>query len=243
MCLVVIALGATPRWPLLLAANRDERHARSTQRAGWWPELPRVFGGRDLEAGGTWLGIDRRGRIAAVTNVRDGAPRSGARSRGALPVEFLAAEEPAASYAARAAAAGSDYAAFNLLLFDGNSLSYASNRAGSTTLRPGVHALSNAPYGVEWPKTASAKSGVERVLAEDEPIETLFALLAERGAGATPEERYLSAHFIAGPVYGTRCSTVILLEADGTLTFAERAFDAAGEVTSESLATFAIEHC
>ncbi len=241
MCLVVVALGATPRRPLLLAANRDERHARSTQRAGWWPELPRVFGGRDLEAGGTWLGVDRRGRIAAVTNVRDGTPRSGARSRGALPAGFLAAEEPAASYVARAAAAGADYAAFNLLLFDGGSLNYASNRAASAVLRPGIHALSNAPYGADWPKTASAKAGMERLLAEDEPIEALFALLAERGAGTTPEERYLHAHFVAGPVYGTRCSTVVLLDADGTLTFAERSFDAAGEVTGESRATFAVE--
>jgi uncharacterized protein with NRDE domain len=241
MCLVVVALGATPRRPLLLAANRDERHARGTQRAGWWRELPQVFGGRDLEAGGTWLGADRRGRIAAVTNVRDGTPRSGSRSRGALPTGFLAAAEPAASYAARAAAAGGEYAAFNLLLFDGSDCRYASNRAASTVLQPGVHAFSNAPYGVEWPKTTSAKAAVEGLLAEDEPIEELFAVLAERGAGTTPEERYLSAHFVAGPIYGTRCSTVILLDADGTLTFAERSFDAAGEVTGESRATFAVE--
>jgi uncharacterized protein with NRDE domain len=226
---------------LLLAANRDERHTRGAQRAGWWSDLRGVFAGRDLEAGGTWLGVDRRGRIAAVTNVRDGTPRSGTRSRGALPADFLAADEPMASYAARAAAAGADYAAFNLLLFDGNDFRYASNRAAGTVLGPGIHAFSNAPYGVEWPKTASAKAGVERLLTEGEPVEELFALLAERGAGATPEERYLHSHFVAGPVYGTRCSTVVLLDAGGTLTFAERSFDAAGEVTGESRATFAIE--
>ncbi len=241
MCLVVVALGATSHLPLLLAANRDERHARSTERAGWWPELPRVFGGRDLEAGGTWLGVDRRGLIAAVTTVRDGVPRAVTRARGALPTGVLAAEGPAASSAARAAAAGSGYAAFNLLLFDGSEFRYASNRAATAALAPGVHAFSNATYGVEWPKTASAKAGVERLLAEADPTEPLFALLAQRGTGTTPEERYLSAPFVAGPVYGTRCSTVILLDADGTLTFAERSFVAAGEVTGESRATFAVE--
>jgi uncharacterized protein with NRDE domain len=241
MCLVVIALGAAPHRPLLLAANRDERHERAAQRAGWWSDLPQVFGGRDLEAGGTWLAVDRRGRIAAVTNIRNGERRSGPRSRGALPVGFLTSTEPALSYAARAAADGADYAPFSLLLFDGSDLGYASNRGPATQLDSGIHAFSNAPYGVEWPKTASARAGIARVVAEPEPIDALFDLLAARGRGATAEEQYMSAHFVAGPVYGTRCSTVIVLDADGTLTFAERSFDADGRVTGESRATFTIE--
>lgn len=241
MCLVVIALGAAPQRPLLLAANRDERHSRATQRAGWWAEAPQIFGGRDLAAGGTWLAVDRHGRIAAVTNIRDGAPRSGPRSRGALPIGFLTGTEPAPLYAARAATNGADYAPFSLLLFDGAELAYASNRGPAARLDAGIHAFSNAPYGVEWPKTASARAGVARVVAEPEPVDSLFDLLAEHGRGAAAEEQYLSAHFVAGPVYGTRCSTVIVLDADGTLTFAERSFDADGQITGESRATFAIE--
>jgi uncharacterized protein with NRDE domain len=241
MCLVAVALGVAPRHPLLVAANRDERHARAASHAGWWHDLPGIFAGRDLEAGGTWLGVDRRGRIAAVTNVRDGPPKSGPRSRGALPAEFLAGDVSTPQYARRVTAAGADYAPFNLLLFDGKELGYASNRAAPLALGPGVYAFSNAPHGTEWPKTASARTGLERVLDTEDPVEALFALLAERGDDAAPPEHsYLSAHFIAGPVYGTRCSTVIALDASGALTFAERSFDAMGELVGESRATFAV---
>lgn len=242
MCLVAVAFGAAPRHPLLVAANRDERHARPAARASWWPDARGVFAGRDLEAGGTWLGIDRRGRIAAVTNVRDGPPKPGPRSRGALPTEFLLGGDGADAYAARVTAAGVDYAPFNLLLFDGAELRYASNRADTLALGAGVHAFSNAPHGTEWPKTTSARAELEAILDAPDPIEPLFALLAERGdEGAPPEHRYMSAHFIAGPVYGTRCSTVIALDSAGALTFVERSFDAAGELVGESRATFALE--
>jgi uncharacterized protein with NRDE domain len=241
MCLVVIALGVAPRYPLLLAANRDERHARPTQSAAWWPEQPRVFGGRDLSAGGTWLGVDRRGRIAAVTNVRDGEPRAAPRSRGELPVGFLASGESAARYAERLHATAADYAAFNLLLVDGQKLHYSSNRAPTLELGAGVHAFSNAPYGADWPKTVSARAGMQQLLQQAAPIEPLFDLLAERSASDSAEERYRSAHFVAGPVYGTRCSTVIVLDAAGTLTFAERSFDAAGERSGEVRETFALD--
>jgi uncharacterized protein with NRDE domain len=241
MCLVVIALGIAPRYPLVLAANRDERHARPTQSAAWWSEQPHVFGGRDLLAGGTWLGADRRGRIAAVTNVRDGEPRPAPRSRGELAAQFLASGEPAARYAQRLGAAAADYAAFNLLLYDGHELRYSSNRAPAVQLGTGVHALSNAPYGTQWPKTASARTGVQLLLQHAAPVEPLFELLAERSASDSLEERYRTAHFVAGPVYGTRCSTVILLDAAGTLTFTERSFDAEGRQTGEVRETFALE--
>lgn len=242
MCLVAVAFGAAPRHPLLVAANRDERHARPAMRASWWRDARGVFAGRDLEAGGTWLGIDRRGRIAAVTNVRDGAPKPGPRSRGELPTEFLTGRDGADAYAARVSAAGADYAPFNLLLFDGTELRYASNRAQTLALGAGVHAFSNAPHGTEWPKTTSARTELEAILDAPDPIEPLFALLAERGdEAAPPAHRYMSAHFIAGPVYGTRCSTVIALDSAGALTFIERSFDAAGELVGESRATFALE--
>jgi len=240
MCLVVVAHAAAARYRFVMAANRDELHARPARPAGWWTEPPQLLGGRDLVAGGTWLGVDRRGRIAAVTNVRDGTPREAPRSRGALVTDYLAGAESAAGFAALSAAAGSSFAAFNLLLFDGAELWYTSNRASTARLTPGVHAFSNAPAGVEWPKTESARDGATRLLAEADPLEALFELLAMRSSDEPPEERYHSSHFMAGPVYGTRCSTVILLDDQGTLTFAERSFDAGGLRTGEVRERFTV---
>jgi uncharacterized protein with NRDE domain len=240
MCLVVVAYGAAARYPLVIAANRDELHARPTRTAGWWPEPPGLFGGRDLLAGGTWLGVDRRGRVAAVTNIRDRTPREAPRSRGALVADFLGREDPAAEFAARAAESGADYAAFNLLLFDGEKLRYASNRAPPAGLAAGIHALTNAPLGVEWPKTRTARSRMRQRLEEREPLEGLFELLAERSTADSAEERSLSAHVVKGPVYGTRCSTVILLDDRRSLTFAERSFDPSGALTGEVRETFAL---
>jgi uncharacterized protein with NRDE domain len=239
MCLVVVAHAAAARYPFVIAANRDELHARPARTAGWWPEPPKLLGGRDLLAGGTWLGVDRQGRVAAVTNVRDGTPREAPRSRGALVTDYLGTGEPAASFAERSAAAGANFAAFNLLLFDGAELHYASNRAPPARLAPGVHALSNAPLGVEWPKTMSAKRSAAQVLAAADPVDGLFDLLAERSTAESPQERYRSAHFVVGPLYGTRCSTVITIDDRGLLTFAERSFDASGTRTGEVRETLA----
>jgi uncharacterized protein with NRDE domain len=241
MCLVVVACAAAARYPFVLAANRDELHARPALPAGWWPEPPHIFGGRDLLAGGTWLGVDRRGRVAAVTNVRDGTPRTAPRSRGELVLDFLNDDKTASSFATAAADGGACFAAFSLLLFDGAELHYASNRAAASRLAQGVHALSNAPLGAEWPKTASAKDGVARCLAKHDPLEGLFDVLAMRSTAETAEERYHRAHFVTGPVYGTRCSTVILIDERNTLTFAERSFDAAGAPTGEVREAFALE--
>jgi uncharacterized protein with NRDE domain len=241
MCLIAVALAAAERYPLIIVANRDELHARPTRPAGWWPERPHILGGRDLLAGGTWLGVDRRGRIAAVTNVRDGTPREAPRSRGVLVTDYLDGSEPAATYAARAAATGAEFAAFNLLLFDGGALRYSSNRASPARLATGVHALSNAPLGVDWPKTTSARASVAQSLHVADPLERLFAVLAERSTADSAEERYRSAHFVTGPVYGTRCSTVILIDAHGRVTFGERSFDAGGALSGEVLETFLLE--
>ncbi len=239
MCLLVVAYGATARYSLVVAANRDELHARPTRTAGWWPEYPDLLGGRDLLAGGTWLAVDRRGRIAGVTNVRDGTPRDAPRSRGALVADFLCGEASAGDFAARATASGAEYAAFNLLLFDGDELHYASNRAPPAQLAPGIHALSNAAFGIDWPKTRSARGGVAQVLDRLDPLEGLLELLAERSTADSAEERYRSAHFVAGPVYGTRCSTVILLGTNGSATFVERSFDASGTLATVVRETFA----
>lgn len=240
MCLIVVALGASPRYPLLVAANRDEQHARPTARAAWWSDRPEIFGGRDLTAGGTWLAVDRRGRFAAVTNIRDTGRRAGLRSRGALVTDFLAGTESAERYAARVVENGAAFGAFNLLVYDGDKLHFASNRSPAAALGRGVHAYSNAPAGEEWPKTETASAGVERVLTQPFAIEPLFDLLADRNGFGPPEEVYRRAHFVVGPVYGTRCSTVLALDDTGRLTFAERSFDSSGRLVDDVTQTFSL---
>jgi uncharacterized protein with NRDE domain len=233
MCLVVFALDVAPQYSLLFAANRDERHARPSHAAAWWPDAPQVFGGRDLVANGSWLAVDRSGKIAAVTNFRaPGAPPA-LKSRGALVGEYVAGHESLADYAHAVAEHAHDFGPFSLLLFDGNDARYLSNRAPLAQLARGVHALSNAALGVEWPKTQTARAGLSRLLGEPAPVEALFALLSERGEGQTADERYRSAHFVAGPLYGTRSSTVILVDRSGVLTFAERTFDADTRLVGE----------
>jgi len=262
MCLIVVAVGATPKIRLVIAANRDEQHTRPAASAAWWPEPPRVLGGRDLLAGGSWLAVDRRGRFAAVTNIRDPARPLGLRSRGALVTDFLADADSARSFAARATSEGVQFGAFNLLVYDGRELWLASNRAAAAPLGAGFHSFSNAPAGVEWPKIASARAGAERLLARpsavgrkiapafaalppsmavESPVEPLFALLAERDDSSSPEQRYERTHFVVGPIYGTRCSTVVLIDDAGRATFAERSFDAAGRQVGEVRESFELE--
>jgi uncharacterized protein with NRDE domain len=242
MCLIVIGLGAAPRYPLIVAANRDELHARPSAPAQWWPQSPRVLGGRDLEAGGTWLALDRSGRFAAVTNVREIPRLGGLRSRGSLVADFVLGSASAADHAARVTGSGSAFGPFNLFVYDGRELWFASNRAAAARLGTGFHSFSNAPAGVEWPKTASARSGLQRLLSCPSPLAPLlFELLAERDDSGTAAERYQRAHFVVGPLYGTRCSTVVLVDAAGRATFAERSFDAQGHRVGEVRESFEIE--
>jgi uncharacterized protein with NRDE domain len=241
MCLVVAALGVSARYELLFAANRDERHARPSEAAHWWPDAPHVFGGRDLLAHGTWLAVDRSGRLAAVTNFRDASAAAAPLSRGALVAEYLQGAREPAEFAAALDERRTEYGPFSLLLRERGALRVASNRAPPAELGAGVHALSNAAYGVEWPKVRSAREGMRRALETPNPVDALFALLAARAPATTPEERYMTSHFVEGPVYGTRSSTVIVIGRDSRLTFAERSFDASARITNEVLTTFALE--
>jgi uncharacterized protein with NRDE domain len=241
MCLIVVALDAAPRYPLIVAANRDELHARPAASAAWWRESPRVLGGRDLEAGGTWLAMNRSGRFAAVTNIREAPRLVGLRSRGSLVADFVAGRASAAEHAARAVRDGAAFGPFNLFVYDGGELWFASNRAPAKRLGAGLHSFSNAPAGVDWPKTTSARAGVERLLPNPAPVEPLFDLLGGRDDSGSAEQRYQRTHFVVGPVYGTRCSTVVLVDSGGQATFAERSFDTAGARVAEVRETFAIE--
>lgn len=233
MCLVVLAWETSTRYPLVFAANRDERRTRPALAAGWWPDQPQIFGGRDLVAHGGWLAVDRAGRFAAVTNQRDAQPQPAPRSRGDLVVQYLTGVQSNDAFLHELGAAGAAYGPFSLLLFNRAELTYGSNRAPAVQLNPGIHALSNAPFGVEWPKTRTAVHGMRAVLDLPDPTAALFDLLAFRDPHAEGDERYRSSLFIDGAVYGTRCSTVILIDAQGELTFTERSFDGAGAVTGE----------
>jgi uncharacterized protein with NRDE domain len=242
MCLIVAGVGASTRYRLLVAANRDEQHARPTQSAAWWPDAPHVLGGRDLMAGGTWLAIDNRGRFAAVTNIRDLERPLGLRSRGSLVAGYLTGSDSAADYAAWAVRDGAAFGAFNLLLSDGRGeLHFASNRSPAARLAAGLHAFSNAPAGTEWPKTASALRAAEAVVALPDPVEPLFSLLARRDDTGDRTRRHERTHFVVGPSYGTRCSTVVLIDAALQVTFVERTFDSSGALVREVRESFVLE--
>ena len=241
MCLVVAAFGVSTPHEFLFAANRDERHERPSEAAHWWPDAPEIFGGRDLLAYGTWLAVDRSGRLAAVTNFRDASAAEAPLSRGALVANYLRGARPPAEFAAALDERRNDYGPFSLLLREHGALRVVSNRAPPAELDAGVHALSNAAYGVEWPKVRSARDGMRRALEMPDPVDALLALLAERAPAATPEERYMASHFVEGPVYGTRSSTVIVIGRDSRLTFAERSFDASARITNEVRTSFALE--
>jgi uncharacterized protein with NRDE domain len=242
MCLVVFAAGVSERWPLALAANRDERHDRPTLRAAWWPDRAGVFGGRDLVAHGSWLAADRTGRIAAVTNLPPPGRTPAPRSRGALVADYVGGARSLDSMLALVAAEADAYGPFNLLLLDGTAAAVQSNRApGARRLDPGVHALGNALLGMEWPKLAAARTGMRAALASSDPAAALLDLLAQRAAATSDAERYRSSIFIDGPEYGTRSSTVILRSSSGELTFVERSFAANGRLVGEVRETFAID--
>ncbi len=249
MCLLVLAWRAHPRYRLVLAANRDEYHERPAAALGKWPAPQEILAGRDLRAGGTWLGLDRARRFGVVTNFRDlQPPQPGAPSRGQLILKFLGSAHTAAAFFAALAPQASGYSGFNLLLADQDSLWYGCNRATpfARALPPGVYGLSNEFLDTPWPKLARVRAGFERWLEQPRhsPAE-LFTLLNDRErvadevrlphTGLTREwERVLSAPFVQHPDYGTRSSTVLLLEPHGGGYLAEQRFDSRGERSGET---------
>ena len=261
MCLIAIALDAHPSYSLILAANRDEWYVRATASAGWWPDAPSIFGGRDLAAGGTWLGLTRQGRLAALTNFREpNAPAGTGRSRGELVSRCLMEPVPLDDYATQVMAHGHDYAGFNLLLIDaaaGGSATWLSNRADGAgrsamiraPISAGVHGLANQLIDSDWPKVRLARGAMSATLLERQAIDieaTLFGCLADRRVAdddALPEtgvglerERQLSPPFIATPEYGTRASTVILVDRQGGVRFTEKSWHRRSAPGSASVA-------
>jgi uncharacterized protein with NRDE domain len=243
MCLILIAWQAHPGYPLVIAANRDEFFTRPTAPAAFWAEAPGVLAGRDLEARGTWLGVTRDGRFAALTNYRDPAQnRPGLRSRGVLVAEFLRGQSAPPDYLANIE--DDRYNGYNLLVSDGASLWWASNMSHQQRqLAPGIYGLSNHLLDTPWPKVGAGKTALNAALnvkpggIPDQ--DALFALLADSAVhpddllpetGVPPEwERLLSAAFVKSPDYGTRSSTVIILRRDGWLSFDEQTWQAGAQ--------------
>jgi uncharacterized protein with NRDE domain len=251
VCLLVLAWRAHPRYRLVVAANRDEFHERAAAPLAKWPPPQPILAGRDLRAQGTWLALDRARRFGVVTNYRElQPPRPGAPSRGDLIPAYLAT--PATSgpqeFFARLAPQAAQYSGFNLLLADARALWYGSNRGQpfARELPPGVYGLSNESLDTPWPKLQRVRTGFEsRLAAAELAPAALFALLADRtpapqaaatGTGALPAEweRALSAPFVLHPRYGTRCSSVLLLQESGQMYLGERRFGADGTNAGET---------
>ena len=255
MCLILFAHKVHPSYPLVLAANRDEKYVRATAAAAFWNDHPQIYGGRDLEKGGTWLGITREGRIAAVTNFRDGyAAKNGTRSRGVLVSNFLRGSQQAADYVRRACREAHAYNGFNLIAGDLDELYYVSNRGSHVAaIAPGIHGLSNHLLNTPWPKVERGKKILADLLRHEtqELIDGLFAVLADRaiapddalpdtGVGV-PRERVLSPAFIVSPSYGTRSSSVLLVDNHGQVIFVERSFGERGKPGKSVTGRFALE--
>lgn len=247
MCLILFAYDIHPQYRLLLAANRDEFYERPTLPLAAWDGRPDIFAGRDLKGGGTWLGITRSGRLAAVTNYRD--PRAvlaQAPSRGFLVRDFLAGSEPAERYLNRIAAEADRYNGFNLVIGDSGGLWYlSSHREGIRRIEPGVYGLSNHLLDTDWPKVRRGRAALQQLMdnGKADGIEPMLTLLADRTTAADsalPDtgvglqwERILSPIFITSKTYGTRSSSVIQVSRVGDVTFVERSFQCqAGEMCS-----------
>jgi len=255
MCLILLAVDAHPDFKLLLAANRDEYYERPSQPPQFWQNAPHVLAGRDLVAEGTWLGITRSGRIAAVTNYRDPASvKPNAPSRGKLVSGFLLSDLDSGSYLDLIRRKKDLYNGFNLVLGRRDRITWYSNRSDRTTpLTPGVYGLSNRFLDTPWPKVVRAKALFEKALhaAKQISTEALFLLLRDQtvasdetlpSTGVPIEwERILSPIFITSPTYGTRSSTLILIDRDDHVTFLDRTFNGSPEPVSICEFRFTLE--
>jgi uncharacterized protein with NRDE domain len=248
MCLLVLAWQAHPKYPLIVAANRDEYHERPAAPLAPWPAPDHILAGRDLRAGGTWLGLDRTRRFGVVTNFRERQrPRRSAPSRGNLIPAYLREHQRAGDWLGGLETDAPGYSGFNLLLSDAGSLWYACNRAErfARPLEPGIYGLSNEFLDTPWPKLGRVRARFQAWLGEPAAdAAALFGMLDDRTP--TPDaqlpqtglpaewERTLSSPFVLDATYGTRCSTVLLLEPSGAVYLAERRFDSAGRPSGQA---------
>lgn len=256
MCLIVFANNCHPDYRLILGANRDEYRDRPTEPAGFWFDAPHILAGRDQQAGGTWLGVTTDGKLAAITNYRD--PRqqvSDPPSRGKLVSGFLLNHQlTPAEFQRTLNRDGKVFDGFNLLYGTVDELHYFTNRGGSSDpVTPGIHGLSNHLLDTRWPKVTVARSRLETLLQQKQvDPEQIFAALSDPApfadgllpdTGIGPErERLLSPIFITDEGYGTRSTTVLLIDREGRVTFIERTFDHSGEAPVTRRFSFRIQH-
>lgn len=242
MCFILIAINVHPGYPFIVAANRDEYHDRPTRIAAAWPEHPDIIAGKDLDQGGTWLGISQEGKFAALTNFRDPENFDPERkSRGGLVLDFLTGDDRDKRYTDKIKRELNDYNAFCLLLGDVNGLHCVSNRSkGVQELTTGIYALSNHLLDTPWPKVIYGKALLEKTLKENEVLapELLFDILAT-DVETGPEDVTI---FISGNKYGTRCSTVITMNNEKQIYFEERSFDRDGLVSNSVDFEFAVNN-
>ena len=238
MCLIVFAWKVIPNAPLIAAANRDEFYDRPAAPAGWWEDHPQVLAGRDLRGGGTWLGVARGARFAALTNVRaSGERRDDAPSRGALVADYLTGTDTPQQYVARMRGADESFNGFNLLIGDGDTMIWYSNRdrhdpRNGQPLAPGIYGLSNDCLDAPWPKVVRTKAQFASMLCQGASREAHFEMLSDTSrasdcrlpqTGVSLEmERLLSSVCIESPNYGTRVSTIVQLHADKSVSLDER---------------------
>lgn len=244
MCLILFAYRVVPGIPLIVAANRDEYFSRPAMPAAPWTDHPEILGGRDLVAGGTWLGVSTSGRFAALTNFRNPADnRPDAPSRGELVRGFLTGRMSAAAYVADLAREARPYNGFCLLVGDGERLFFYSNRAeGPLPVEPGVHGLPNHLLDTPWPKVVKGRAGLRRLTESPFSIDEHLSLLDDPvpaddrdlpESADIERERRLSPLRIRASDYGTRCSTVVRISAADAIDFAERSYRADGEIAGE----------
>jgi len=240
VCLILLAWRVHSGYPCVLAANRDEFHERPTSSADWWPDRPRILGGRDLKEGGTWLGVTRRGRFAALTNFRDPRlQRVGVQSRGTLVTELLGSGRSVAQSLEYLRGVAASYNPFNVIFSDGLRLGvFESVRGDGRELGPGIFGLSNDLLDTPWPKVRDAKSRLAAALSDTHDATALMSLLRDDRQAPDAElpqtgiglewERLLSSAFIRADAYGTRCSTVYRVDAADRAFFDEWSWDRAG---------------
>ncbi len=248
MCLILFAYEIHPVHRLVFAANRDEFYDRPTRPARFWKSDPSILAGKDLKGGGTWMGVARPGRLAAVTNFREpGNQKTDALSRGSLVLDFLKQEGSPRKYLEKVRSQARRFNGFNLLAGDGQSLCHYSNRGGDIrNIEPGIHGLSNHLLDTPWPKTERGTRMLAKTMSNPDRVkpEHLFAILADDTkppddqlphTGVSLEwERILSPLFVSSEFYGTRSSTVLLWDRDGTVQFAERTFHSAAGTKCEA---------
>lgn len=252
MCLILFSWQQEPDWPLIMAANRDEFHARPTASLDWWDSHPEILAGRDLEQGGSWCGVNRRGMFAAITNYRDPDWHAPNRiSRGDIVKRYLDGQQNPEEFLRDLDDQSEAYNGFNLLVGNMKTLCYYSNTSRQIqVLKPGLYGLSNGLLDTPWPKVSAGKHALEQAIAAGIESEHLFAVLADQHrpdddclplTGVSLEwERLLAARFILSPDYGTRCSSLLQLGRNGEVVMCERSFNPEGEIQGNKAFRFGI---